>query len=226
MDLIHVFCRTDCSGLPHDFAFVRCHMHSSSQRVYGILHSCSGQHSRNWAVKSEQDTGRLWDQCRKRIVYEWAKTQIHLETFVLLTVDATEKKIPPHLMRLWLVIILLKDIQTNNLILFSVFRLILFGNVKPKQCTSFCQFGSVFSADSLVCHAGTLFCTHIFGKTAHNLMHSVFVLMVLHWRFTCVSSYPCVELCLTRLHLKLDYIHRGSAPLRISQPLQLDRRLI
>lgn len=44
--------------------------------------------------------------------------------------------------------------------------------------------------------------------------------------FKYASSYPCVELCLTRLHLKLGYIHRHSGPLRIRQPLQLDRRLI
>lgn len=45
--LDQILSRTDCSGLPDEFAFESCHMHGNSQGAYGILQSCLGWDSRH-----------------------------------------------------------------------------------------------------------------------------------------------------------------------------------
>lgn len=160
---------------------------------------------------------------------EWSRTQVDLEMFVLLTGDI-RGKFSLRSMMLWLVAILLRDIQTNNFTMipaFSGFRLIVLGNFKLKVYFLLAiQYCSCFT-DILFCHTGDLLYAHSYATVAHNTTHTaLFIKVLLRTLGLHASSYPCMELCLCRLHLRTGYVHWGSGPSRIRQPLQLGRRLI
>lgn len=98
LGLIQVLSRTDCTGVPNEFAWVSRHMRSSS---WGLMASFTPAQDRVAETKQSrkkdvQGNERLWAQGNKRIVNEWAKTCIHLGTFALLTVSITEKNLLSH----------------------------------------------------------------------------------------------------------------------------------
>lgn len=146
LDLIHIFFRAECSGLPHDFAFVSCHMHSSSRCMASFIPAqdsiAETEQSRLNKIKKDCEISAVRGLCMNEPRPRFTLRHLCCEQWM-----PQKKKIPPHLMRLWLVIMLLGEIQINNLMIsfFYAFGLILLGNVKLKQCTSFCQFGIVFS---------------------------------------------------------------------------------
>lgn len=101
-------------------------------------------------------------------------------------------------------------IQTNNFTMspaFSGFRLIVLGNFKLKVYFLLAIHHCPCFRDILFCHTGDLLCAHSYAKVVHNMTHTALFLKGLLWTLGLhASSYPYMELCLCRLHLRTDYV--------------------